>query len=281
MCSSVVLAALSSGAGRAEGGDVRLAHLSDPHLRSGPLGSAPAHGLHLALARVLALDPRPDRVVITGDLADRGDPGSYAQLAQLLERYPLPVHLTTGNHDDRAALESAFGGTPHLGDRCRDVVDGDATLVVLDSLDDRPGTDHVSGWLGEEQLAWLDDVLQTRRDRPAVLALHHPPAPIGVPFLDAMRLRDADALAAVVARNPQVVRVLAGHVHRPVTTGFAGTTVTTAPSTFRQSTLTLRAGAPMGYLDEPTAFLLHLVDDGGCISHVVPVSHAGALIGAY
>src|SRR3954453_19690734 len=71
MRSSVVLAALSSGAGRAEGGGVLLAHLSDPHLRSGPLGAAPARGLHLALARVLALDPRPDRVVITGDLADR------------------------------------------------------------------------------------------------------------------------------------------------------------------------------------------------------------------
>src|SRR3954452_3657360 len=170
MRSSVVLAALSSGARRAEGGEVGLAHLSDPHLRSGPLGSAPAHGLHLALARVLALDPRPDRVVITGDLADRGDAESYAQLAGLLERYPLPVHLATGNHDDRAALESAFGGTPHLGDRSRDVVDGDATLVVLDSLDDRPGTDHVSGWLGEEQLAWLDDVLQARRGPPAVLA---------------------------------------------------------------------------------------------------------------
>ena len=266
---------------RTRGGTIHLAHLSDPHLRSGPLGAAPARGLHLALARVLALDPRPDRVVITGDPADRGDPESYAQLAELLEGYPLPVHLTTGNHDDRAALESVFGGTPHLGDRCRDVVDGDGTLVVLDPLDGRPGTDHVSGWLGEEQLAWLDDVLAARQDRPAVLALHHPPAPLGLPFLDGMRLRDADALGEVVARNPQVVRVLAGHVHRPVTTGFAGTTVSTAPSTFRQSTLTLQPDAPMGYLDEPTAFLLHLVEGGGCVTHVVPVSHAGAPIGAY
>src|SRR4051794_19875958 len=263
MRSSVVLAALSSGAGRAErrGRASGSSQRSSPPVRSAGLG--PARGLHLALARVLALDPRPDRVVITGDLADRGDVESYAQLAELLEGYPLPVHLTTGNHDDRAALESVFSGTPHLGDLCRDVVDGDVTLVVLDSLDDRPGTDHASGWLGEEQLAWLDDVLAARRDRPAVLALHHPPAPIGIPFLDGMGLRDAGALAAVVARYPQVVRVLAGHVHRPVTTGFAGTTVATAPSTFRQSTLTLRAGAPMGYLDEPTAFLLHLVDNGG------------------
>src|SRR3954451_14280645 len=96
---------------RTPGGSMHLAHLSDPHPRSGPLGAAPAAGLHLALARVLALDPRPDRVVITGDLADRGDPESYRQLTELLDRYPLPVHLATGNHDDRAALESVFSGT--------------------------------------------------------------------------------------------------------------------------------------------------------------------------
>ena len=225
---------------RTQGGDMRLAHLSDPHLRSGPWARLPP-------AACISRWPGcwPSILVRTAwsspvTSPDDGEAESYAQLAELLEGYPLPVHLATGNHDDRAALESVFGGTPHLGDRCRDVVDGDVTLVVLDSLDDRPGTDHASGWLGEEQLAWLDDLLAARRDRPAVLALHHPPAPVGIPFLDGMRLRDADALAEVVARHPQVVRVLAGHVHRPVTTGFAGTTVTTAPSTFRQSTLTLQ-----------------------------------------
>lgn len=257
---------------------MRLAHLRDPHLSSGSSGAAAARGLQLALTRVLALDPRPDRVVITGDLADRGDPDGYLQLAGMLERYPLPVHLTTGNHDDRAALTSVFGGTTRIGDECRDVIDGDATLVTLDSLDDGPGTDHRSGRLGGEQLAWLDAVLQERPDRPAILALHHPPMPIGVPFLDAMRLQDADALGAIVARHPQVVLLLAGHVHRPVTATFAGTRVSTAPSTYLQSTLTLRADGPMGYLDEPTAFLLHLVDATSCISHVVPVSHADLLI---
>jgi 3',5'-cyclic-AMP phosphodiesterase len=36
-----------------------------------------------------------------------------------------------------------------------------------------------------------------------------------------------------------------------------------------------------GYLDEPTGFLLHLVGDDTCVTHLVSVSHAGARLGAY
>ena len=49
-----------------------IAHLSDPHITTGPLGAGPAAGLQSALARVLALEPQPVAVavavVISGDL---------------------------------------------------------------------------------------------------------------------------------------------------------------------------------------------------------------------
>ncbi|SDY89797.1 Calcineurin-like phosphoesterase [Micromonospora pattaloongensis] len=255
-----------------------VAHLSDPHITTGALAAEPASGLHRALCRVLALDPRPDCVVITGDLVEHARPDEYAVLCEVIGRFPLPLHLVTGNHDGRESLLDAFGDTPLLpATECAyyAVDHPGATIVALDSL--QPG--DAAGHLGAEQLGWLDETLARRPDVPVFVCLHHPPIPVGIPFLDAIRLTDGDELAKVVARHPQVVRVLAGHLHRPVTAGFAGSTLTVAPSTYRQSDLCMRPDRAMGYLAEPTGFLLHALTGAECVTHTVPVSHAAALLG--
>ena len=57
---------------------MRIAHLSDPHLMRGTLAAQPAANLAEAFGRLLAIEPRPDCVVITGDLADTGHPEEHA-----------------------------------------------------------------------------------------------------------------------------------------------------------------------------------------------------------
>ncbi len=241
-----------------------IAHLSDPHHTTGALGAVPANGLYRALGRVLTLDPRPDCVVITGDLVERGEPGEYEVLREVIERFPLPLHLVAGNHDDPATLLAAFGGTRFLGAATHYVVDyPDGTIVILDSA---------TGTLGQAQLEWLDHTLARGS---AVVCLHHPPMPVGIPVLDRQRLADGDELADVLRRH-DVRRVLAGHVHRPISAAFAGTVVHTAPSTHLQSGLATNGAVP-DYVDEPTSFLLHL----GPVTHTVPVSHAAGTVACY
>ena len=189
---------------------MRIAHLSDLHLMRGPFAAQPAAGLADAIGRLLSVEPRPDCVVITGDLADTGHPEEYATLRTILRRCPIPVHLLPGNHDDPAALIASFGDTPYLGNGVSPAYTVEypqATLVIANSwVQGSP-----AGCLGPAQLAWIDQVLGARPDVPAFVCLHHPPVPVGIPFLDGMILDDAAGLAAVIGKHPHVVRVLAGH----------------------------------------------------------------------
>ncbi|GHG61321.1 hypothetical protein GCM10012320_36170 [Sinomonas cellulolyticus] len=256
-----------------------IAHLSDPHIRDGSLAPAPATSLHQALGRVLTLDPQPDCVVITGDLVDQGRPEEYRALRELIERFPLPLHLLAGNHDDRKGLLAEFGASPFMGgsERAYYSVDYPSfTVIALDSkMQGSP-----AGQLGAQQLAWLDTVLARRPQTPAIVCLHHPPIDVGIPFLDGMRLFDGHDLAGVLGRHSNVARVLAGHVHRPVAAAFAGTTLAIAPSTHLQSRLALEGTVP-NYVSEPAAFLLHVLAGSVWVTHTVPVSHEAAPIATF
>ena len=255
---------------------MRIAHLSDPHLTRGPLAAQPAAGLADAIGRMLSIEPRPDCVVITGDLADTGHPDEYAVLRTILRRCPVPVHLMAGNHDDPAALIAKFGDTPFLGNGVSTSYTAEypqATIVIANSwIHGSP-----AGHLGQDQLAWIDRTLGARPDVPALVCLHHPPLPVGIPFLDGMMLTDAPGFADVIRKHPHVVRVLAGHAHRDVSALFAGTLLTVAPSTYRQSALRMHDAEPPGYLAEPTSFLLHVLDGTSCVTHSVAASHAAAV----
>ena len=79
------------------------------------------------------------------------------------------------------------------------------------------GFDRIeSGRLCRTRLDWLDATLRGLAGRPAFLAMHHPPGPIGLPILDRIALRDEGALAELIARSPEVTirHIFCGHVHR-------------------------------------------------------------------
>ena len=77
-----------------------LAQMSDLHLCAKPLqGSVYTGGFFKkAVASVLAFSPRPDAVVLTGDLVERGSVDEYLQLRAALAPLSavMPVHLQVG-----------------------------------------------------------------------------------------------------------------------------------------------------------------------------------------
>ena len=248
-----------------------IAQMSDLHfLPKGTLafGRVDVAGcLERAIDHLNALAPRPDAVLITGDLTNDGDAAVWADLMAMLRRLEAPVYPLPGNHDDRELMRAAFAHLelfPEEGPLCCDVGLGPVRLIGLDSL--IPG--DPAGRLGPEQLAWLDARLGEQPQKPTLVALHHPPFQTGIDHMDAMMLEDGEALAAVIGRHRQVERVLCGHVHRSVLCRYAGTIAQIAPGTAHAVQLTL-TGEPSRWIMEPPGVLLHEWRDGrGLVSHL-------------
>jgi Icc protein len=248
-----------------------IAQLSDPHI---VLPGALLYGrvdtadfLKRAVADVNRLDPPPDIVVITGDLVDKGEPAEYDHLRALLAPLAMPVFVIPGNHDLREPMRAAFAGDGYLprdGFLQYAVEDLPVRLVALDTLIPGKG----GGELCAERLLWLDRTLAAAPTRPTLVIMHHPPFATGIERMDRAGLRDSGAFAAVIARHPQVERILCGHLHRAIDRRFAGTVAGTAPSTAHQIRLDLRSGAPLRIIFEPPGYQLHLWRAGdGLVSH--------------
>jgi len=251
---------------------VLLAQISDLHfLPKGTLafGRVDTAGcLERAIDHLNALTPAAAAVLITGDLTNDGDAPVWAELMRRLGRLRAPVLLAVpGNHDDRELMRAALaplGYLPADGPLRFAVELGPLHLIGLDSL--IPG--QPGGRLGPDQLAWLDEQLGRAPERPTLVALHHPPFRTGIDHMDAMMLEDGQALAAVVGRHSQVLRVLCGHVHRSIQCRFAGTLGQIGPGVAHAVQLTL-AGAPSRWVLEPPAVLLHEWRDAlGLVSHL-------------
>jgi 3',5'-cyclic-AMP phosphodiesterase len=82
-----------------------------------------------------------------------------------------------------------------------------------------------------------------------------------------------------LAGHPPLTRVLTGHLHRSTAATFAGTVVTSAPSTDRQVFLDLGPLERLAFVDEPPGMLLHRLHGGAAMTHLVPISHSGPPIG--
>lgn len=253
-----------------------IAQLSDMHIK--PPGRLAYRRvdtetcLRRAVARLAAVRPRPDAVLLTGDLVDAGLPEEYAVLRPILEDLPTPYYVIPGNHDDRRALVDSFADHAYLrdhGDFLHYVIDGHAIrLIGLDTL--VPG--EPGGRLGPAGLAWLESRLKEAPDRPTIVFMHHPPFATGIGHMDAMRLADGDRLAALIQHHPQVLRVLCGHVHRSIQARFAGTMASIAPSTAHQVALDLRPQRPSAFTLEPPGFQLHLYEPAtGIVTHTAPI----------
>ncbi len=253
-----------------------ILHMSDTHLLG---GDGPLYGavdseqrLREVFEDLEASGVRPQAIVFTGDLADKGEPGAYAKLRAIVDpaasRLGARVIWAMGNHDDRAAFRAGLldGQAAVPSDAPVDAVhfvDG-LRIITMDST--VPGHHH--GEFTAGQLRWLAGELEVPAPHGTILALHHPPVPSVQDLAVLVELRDQRSLADVV-RGSDVRTILAGHLHYSTTAMFAGVPVSVASATCYTQDLLYDGGGTRGRDGAQSYNLVHVYEET-IVHSVVP-----------
>jgi len=235
--------------------------ITDLHLLGDPaarlLGVDTADSLRAVLTQACG-ERRPDAVLVTGDLTQHGEPEAYARFVEILEAfYDGPRLVLPGNHDLAGPIAPYLATPSEL-----DV--GAWTIVGIDS--------HADGEVGahadEAELARAKDACLRAhaRGRPVLLAVHHPPVPVGCPWLDRDRIQNAGELLEWLSEHTTVAAMVFGHVHQVFDGRLHGLTLLGTPATcfqFRPESASFAIdGLKPGYR------WLDLAADGGIRSQV-------------
>ena len=241
---------------------VRILQLTDCHLMADPRaelkGICTRERFAGVLSDIATHHADVDLLVVSGDLTHDERPETYVAIREMLAEWLPRLRVIPGNHDDREPLRQTFRDQiQQHAERLVFVHDlGGWRLIGLDSH--RPG--ELSGELGAEQLAWLDEQLGSEPLRPTGLFVHHPPISVNSVWLDRIGLIDADSLLTVLRRHAQVRFVSCGHVHQERSAVIGSIQILTTPSTgvqFRPETAALEVDVA-----EPGYRVFSLLPDG-------------------
>ncbi|NJN85571.1 MAG: 3',5'-cyclic-AMP phosphodiesterase [Leptolyngbyaceae cyanobacterium SL_7_1] len=213
---------------------ITVAQLTDTHLFADAAeqmrGCVTWESLQSVLALLKNLTPRPDLLVLTGDLSQDETVASYQRLREAIAPLAIPTYRIPGNHDIVPRLQEVLRGEPFIP--AAQFNQGGWLGLLLDST--VPGS--TAGAVSPETLAWVEAQLTQHPQQPTLIALHHPPVAIGSDWMDGLGLENGDAFSQVLDRHSQVKLVIFGHIHQAFDETRNGVRYLGCPSTCVQFT---------------------------------------------
>lgn len=241
---------------------MKILHFTDPHLVGGGkllYGCNPAERFKTLLDHAMARHPDAAAMVITGDLVDEGAIEAYEELQSIIKTIAMPVHVTLGNHDNRANFRAVFGGEGSV-DTHFDVAGW--RVVLVDTLKDG----SAMGELDDGQLSWLDEALGSAQDRQIVIGMHHPPHSMHLPAFERMKLGTAEFFD-IAKRHGNVRHMLLGHVHIGAAGSIKGIPFTVLRGSDHHILYNLRQNGRSDFVAGPPAYDVVMLSDDAVIIH--------------
>lgn len=197
-----------------------------------------------------------DLILLTGDLVNEVKSKIYDRIFDQLEKTGIPFACIAGNHDVTDELNTHLAYKKHeYVAHTRDsrllsrhiIKANNWHILLVDSS--VPG--HVYGYLGKENIEWLQQTLAIIHT-PVIIAMHHHVLPMTSSWINQHITKDADDFWQVVTMYSNIKAVITGHVHQKYETDYCNTWVYATPSTCYQfkpncNDFTLDVNAQPGY----------------------------------
>jgi Icc protein len=204
---------------------------------------------------------------MTGDLIQDDSSQAYERFCELMTPLGLPVHCVPGNHDVRELMQDAVSMPPFY--YCDSLKIGGWLIVGIDScLDGEAG-----GFVCEEEMTRLQQVIDANDAAFVLVCLHHPPLPLGSNWLDQVGLRNGDEFLTFIGNNQKVRAAIFGHAHQEFDGERNGIRIIGTPSTCRQ----FKPGCDKFALDDqPPAYRrISLQGDGSVTTKLIWLADEG------
>jgi Icc protein len=222
---------LGGSAMAASAGDLAFIQISDTHIGfHGEANPDPAGTLGLALSRIAEAPHRPAMMVHTGDVSHLSKPAEFDAAQQILKGAGLDIHFIPGEHDtigdSGKAFFERFGAGKTAGGWYSFDQKGVHFVALVNVLNLRPGG---LGFLGPEQLAWMEQDLKGKSASTPIVVLAHMPLWSVAPEWGWGTDDGAQAIGHL--KRFGSATVLNGHIHQVIQKVEGGVTCETAMST--------------------------------------------------
>ncbi len=156
-----------------------------------------------------------DFVIVSGDICEYGELDDYLSARSKLEEYfDCPVHVCSGNHDNKDNLISAFGLEKTEGELFEVIDEEEARIIMLDSSH----PDYNDGFISERSCSLLKQALSQETGKPVFVVTHHHLIKEQFTMSSAVYPEELTD----ILKDSNVTAIITGHTHHIYHGSFAG-----------------------------------------------------------